>query len=75
MANKGLGGISDPNGYEPRLVAAGDMLSDIPRPRLRPLRRLGGKVPTPEQMKKLIRNGRLMLPEYYVRGYFLDLEI
>ena len=73
MINKGLGGISDQSDaqFEPRLVAVGD----TPRPRLRPLRRVGGKVPTPEQMKKLLRGGRVMLPEYYMRGYFLDLEI
>ena len=73
MAQNGLGGISDSSEshFEARMIAVGDM----PRPRLRPLRRLGGKVPTPEQMRKLIRNGRLMLPEFYSRGYYLDLEI
>ena len=73
MAQNGLGGISDPpeTNFEARMIAVGDM----PRPRLRPLRRLGGKVPTPEQMRKLLRNGRLMIPEYYSRGYYLDLEI
>lgn len=74
MAKDRLSGISeslDSASYEPRLIAIGDTA----RPRLRPLRRLGGKVPTPEQMKKLLRNGRLMLPEYYMRGYYLDLEI
>jgi hypothetical protein len=36
-------------------------------------RRWRERIPTPAQLQALIKNGRLVLPLRYFRGYFLDL--
>lgn len=40
-----------------------------------PRRRLRDKIPTLEQLKALIVNGKLILPARYFRGYFLDMLV
>lgn len=46
---------------------------DVQKPESRS--RLKDKIPSLEQLKALIVNGRLILPARYFRGYFLDMLV
>jgi hypothetical protein len=60
----GLGGL---------LPAPASRVDPIELPPTGTSRRWRERMPTREQLEALIRNGRLVLPMRYFRGYFLDL--
>ncbi len=66
--------IRDSASYEGRI---GESMPrrDVERPAPAPRTRLRDRIPTLQQLQSLIRDGRLMLPPRYFRGFFLDMLV